>query len=207
MVKLYQFKLSVTEMAQLRRMQQIRKDLLSESIRSVAGGDESTDVTLVCKDGLQVKTHAGLLAALSKKMGEIFATTVAFPDMVVFVPDVKKECVEKLLSLYSKRWEELEVDVDLRQAAELLGLPLPVSARKNGESKVSCPPQRTKQLPDSKVAKPTMPSMLVRVKREILEKNDGDVPDENSDSESSDFESLKGSKIYASFSYMECTFT
>ena len=190
MVAMHQLVLDCLKaMDQINRMEQVRKDLLSENIRSVAGGEEFTDVTLVCKDGLQVQAHASLLAALSKKMGELFATCITtFPAMVVFIPDMEKEVVEKLLSLYSNKWEVVEVDHSLRQAAELLGLPLPVMARKHQEANVSCQPQTKKQLSDSKAAKPTMPSMLVRVKREVIEKNDGDLPHE-SDSENSDFES------------------
>ena len=109
------------DMDQINRMEQVRKDLLSENIRSVAGGEEFTDVTLVCKDGLQVQAHASLLAALSKKMGELFASCITtFPAMVVFIPDMKKEVVEKLLSLYSNKWEEVEVDHSLRQSVKLL---------------------------------------------------------------------------------------
>ena len=40
--------------------------------------------------------------------------------MVVFIPDMKKEVVEKLLSLFSNKWEEVEIDHSLRQAAKLL---------------------------------------------------------------------------------------
>ena len=60
-------------------------------------------------------------ATLSKKMGELFTTCITtFPIMVVFIPDMKREVVEKLLSLYSNKWEEVEVNHSLRQAAKLL---------------------------------------------------------------------------------------
>ena len=69
----------------------------------------------------QVQTHASLLATLSKKRGELFTTCITtFPTIVVFIPDMKKEVVEMMLSLYSNKWEEVEVDHSLRQAAKLL---------------------------------------------------------------------------------------
>ena len=138
-------------------------DLLSASVRSVAGGTELTDVTLVCEDGNQVHTHAGLLAALSKMMGELLATMNTLPA-VIFIPEVKKEVVEKLMNLYSKRWDEVEVDLDLKQAADLLGLPLPSMTRRQVDVEVPPSKQTNKELTDSKGSKPTMPSMLVRVK-------------------------------------------
>ena len=168
-------------MEQIKRIHQ-----MNESIRSLVEGSESTDVTLVCKDGLQVKTHVSLLATLSKKMGELFAISITFPE-AIFLPDLKKESVEELLSLYRKKWEEVEVDLDLRQAAEVLGLPLPSMTRKHKEANISNPQEISKQLPDSKATKPTMPSMLLRVKREIIEIGQveiGDVSDEKSDFES-----------------------
>ena len=69
----------------------------------------------------QVQTHASLLATLSKKRGELFTTCITtFPTMVVFIPDMKKEVVEMMLSLYSNKWEEVEVDHSLRQSVKLL---------------------------------------------------------------------------------------
>ena len=66
------------------------------------------------------------MATLSKKRGELFTTCITtFPTMVVFIPDMKKEVVEMMLSLYSNKWEEVEVDHSLRQAAELLWLNFP----------------------------------------------------------------------------------
>ena len=166
-------------------------ELLSSGVRSIAGGADSTDVTLVCEDGHKVHTHIGLLAALSKKMGEIFASLNVFPE-VVFIPDMKREVVEKLLDLYSKRWNEIEVDIDLWKAAYLLGLPLPRTlTRKHGDSNNSSTTQELKtQAKDSKPGKPTMPSVLVRVKKEMMEKRDETNPpeDENADFESSDDE-------------------
>ena len=79
------------------------------------------------------------------------------------------------------------MDFDLKTAAQLLGLPLPL-ARECKEANAT--QQRATQniSSESKASKPTMPSVLVRVKREKI---DGFVPDENSDSELSDFESEK----------------
>ena len=171
-------------------MDQVRMELLSKGVRSIAGGADSTDVTLVCEDGHKVHTHIGLLAALSKKMGEIFASLNVFPE-VVFIPDMKKEVVEKLLDLYSKRWNEIEVDLDLWKAAYLLGLPLPRTlTKKQRDSNNSSTTQEPKiQTKDSKTGKPTMPSVLVRVKKEIMERDEVNPPeDENVDFESSDDE-------------------
>ena len=165
-------------------------ELLSKGVRSIAGGADSTDVTLVCEDGQQVHTHIGLLAALSKKMGEIFASLNVFPE-VIFIPDMKREVVEKLLDLYSKRWNEIEVDLDLWKAAYLLGFPLPRTlTRKHIDSNNSSTTQEPKtQTKDSKTGKPTMPSVLVRVKKEIMERDEVNPPeDENVDFESSDDE-------------------
>ena len=165
-------------------------ELLSKGVRSIAGGADSTDVTLVCEDGHKVHTHIGLLAALSKKMGEIFASLNVFPE-VIFIPDMKREVVEKLLDLYSKRWNEIEVDLDLWKAAYLLGLPLPRTlTRKHIDSNNSSTTQEPKtQIKDSKTGKPTMPSVLVRVKKEMMERDDVSHPeDENAHSESSDDE-------------------
>lgn len=171
-------------------MEQVRIELLSKGVRSIAGGADSTDVTLVCEDGHKVHTHIGLLAALSKKMGEIFASLNVLPE-VVFIPDMKREVVEKLLDLYSKRWNEIEVDIDLWKAAYLLGLPLPRTlTRKHSDSDNSPTPQEPKpQTKDSKAGKPTMPSVLVRVKKEMMERDEANPPeDENDDFESSDDE-------------------
>ena len=165
-------------------------ELLSKGVRSIAGGADSTDVTLVCEDGHKVHTHIGLLAALSKKMGEIFASLNVFPE-VVFIPDMKREVVEKLLDLYSKRWDEIEVDLDLWKAAYLLGLPLPRTlTRKHIDSNNFSTTQEPKtQTKDSKTGKPTMPSVLVRVKKEMMERDEANPNnDENDDSESSDDE-------------------
>ena len=165
-------------------------ELLSNGVRSIAGGADSTDVTLVCEDGHKVHTHIGLLAALSKKLGEIFASLNVFPE-VVFIPDMKREVVEKLLDLYSNRWNEVEVDLDLWKAAYLLGLPLPRTlTRKHGDSNNSSTTQEPKpQTKDSKTGKPTMPSVLVRVKKEMMETDEVNPPeDENADFESSDDE-------------------
>merc|ERR1719187_1876376 len=136
-------------------MEQVRMELLSSGVRSIAGGADSTDVTLVCEDGHKVHTHIGLLAALSKKMGEIFASLNVFPE-VVFIPDMKREVVEKLLELHSKRWNEIEVDIDLWKAAYLLGLPLPRTlTRKQKESNNPSTTQELKpQTKDSKTGKP-----------------------------------------------------
>ena len=82
-------------------MEQTRRDLLSKSIRMTAGDIESMDVTLVCKDGLKVQTHASLMAALSKRMGELFTTLTIFP-VVVIIPDLEVVVVEKLVNLYIK---------------------------------------------------------------------------------------------------------
>ena len=165
-------------------------ELLSNSVRSIAGGADSTDVTLVCEDGHKVHTHIGLLAALSKKMGEIFASLNVFPE-VVFIPDMKREVLEKLLDLYSNRWNEIEVDLDLWKAAYLLGLPLPRTlTRKHSDSNNSSTAQESNpQTKDSKTGKPTMPSVLVRVKKEMVERDEVNPPeDENDDFESSDDE-------------------
>ena len=163
-------------------------ELLSKGVRSIAGGADSTDVTLVCEDGHKVHTHIGLLAALSKKMGEIFASLNVFPE-VVFIPDMKREVVEKLLDLYSKRWNEIEVDLDLWKAAYLLGFPLPRTlTRKHIDSNNSSTTQEPKiQTKDSKTGKPTMPSVLVRVKKEMMERDEAYPPeDENNDFSSDD---------------------
>ena len=167
-------------------MEQTRRDLLSKSIRAAACEIESMDVTLVCKDGLKMQTHASLMAALSKRMGELFTTLTTFP-VVVFIPDLTKEVVEKLLNLYSSEWEEAEVNFDLKQAADLLGLSFPLASQCK-EVNTTQHKATHKSSSESKASKPTMPSILVRVKRE---KRDGVVPDENSDSENSDFESEK----------------
>ena len=177
---------------------------MSELIRSVAEGTESTDITLVCKDGLHVQTHVSLLATLSKKMGELFAICITFPE-AIFVPDLKKESVEELLSLYSKEWEEVEVGLDLRQAAELLGLPLPIMAEKHKEANIPRADQTNEQLPDSKGTKPTIPFVLLQVKREIIDIGQveiGDVSEEKSGSKKSDFESEED---FGSALEKECT--
>ena len=56
-------------------------------------------------------------------MGELFSSLNTFPEVVI-MPDVKKAVVEELLGLYSRRWEEKEVSLEVREAAELLGLPI-----------------------------------------------------------------------------------
>ena len=185
--------LSNTKMKKVRKqisgggMEQTRRELLSRSIMEAAAETESMDLTLVCKDGQQVRTHASLMAALSKGMGKLFTTLTTFP-VVVIVPDLTKAVVEKLLNLYSRKWEEADVDLDLRKAAELLGLPLPPCKEVNTTQQRD--EKGIKQMSsESKASKPTMPSILVRVKRE---KRDGFVLDnDNSDSENSDFESEK----------------
>ena len=178
-------------------MEETRRDWLIRNIREAAGETDSMDVTLVCKDGLHVRTHVGLMAALSKRMGELFTTLTTFP-VVVIVPDLTKAVVEKLLNLYRSEWEEAEVDVDLMEAAEILGLPLPVarygksanikswvekSIEREIERKVCLPPAGKEKPPEVKASRPTM---LVRVKRE---RNESVFSDEESDSENSDFES------------------
>ena len=62
-------------------------------------------------------------AFLTRRMGELFSSLNTFPEVVI-VPDVKKVVVEELLGLYSRRWEEKEVSLEVREAAELLGLPI-----------------------------------------------------------------------------------
>ena len=62
-------------------------------------------------------------AFLTRRMGELFSSLNTFPEVVI-MPDVKKAVVEELLGLYSRRWEEKEISLEVREAAELLGLPI-----------------------------------------------------------------------------------
>ena len=48
------------------------------------------------------------------------------------MPDIRKVVVEELLGMYSSRWEEKEISLELREAAVLLGMP--ISNKQNSPS-------------------------------------------------------------------------
>ena len=68
-------------------------------------------------------------------MGELFSSLNTFPEVVI-MPDVKKAVVEELLGLYSRRWEEKEISLEVREAANLLGLPLSNKNKQTSQSEL-----------------------------------------------------------------------
>ena len=157
----------------LDHIEQMRRDLFSQSIAGLFRNQEISDLTLVCKDGLLVETHVSLLAILSKQLSKVFASLPTLPSQVI-VPDVEKETVEEVLMLYSKEWKEKRLTLEQIKAADLLGFPLLSKSDKNSQI-----PRRTNMVRLETNHKKTMPSMLVRLKQEVNEN-----PENTSGSES-----------------------
>merc|ERR1719319_470373 len=94
------------------------------------------DLTLVTSTGL-VRTHSSILALTSPTL----SATLSPSHTVVSLPDLTKEAVDKLLGLFTARWEEVEVGREEEQVVRLLHLPIAIgSPDKQSEVKIKKEP-------------------------------------------------------------------